>query len=208
MRYFHIIIASFLLMNGIGFSQFKTALDIQNKNIKVVYFKANQVSQIHLDTHKNAHIQLNSQSEGTYKSELYFNYQVHQDSLIIKSIYPKGLEFGDNKMTSTQVFSVSVSLELPDHIKLIIDSRLASVYGYGKFKYFQLNTQSGHCALEGYFENASINTYNGSVTLATQDAKVYAYSQNGNVEIYDFLIQTNEIRIKTVNGDIKVSQIE
>lgn len=191
-----------------GFSQFKTAFGIQNDNIKVVYFEADQVSEIHLETHKQTTFNLNSSSEGFYKSDLYFNYQIKQDSLIIKSIYPKRLEFGDNKMTSTQVFSVSVDLKIPNHIKLVINSNLASVFGRGKFKYFQLDTQSGQCDLDGIFQNAVINTYNGSIKIATKDADIDAYSQNGSVDVYDFLIQENPIRIKTVNGDINVTQIE
>lgn len=209
MKIFQIICMScFLLTFYKGLSQFKTAFDIQNDNIKVVYFEADQVSEIYLETHKQKKFQLNSSSEGSYKSDLYFNYQIKQDSLIIKSVYPKRLEFGDNKMTSTQVFSVSVDLKIPNHIKLVINSNLASVFGKGKFQYFQLDTKSGQCDLEGIFQNAIINTYNGSINLTTEDADIDAYSQNGRVDVYNFLIQENPIRIKTVNGDIKVTQIE
>lgn len=209
MKIFQILICfSFTIISLDGFSQFKTAFDIQDKNIKVVYFRADQVSEIQMQTYNQNHIQLQSKSEGSYKSELYFNYQISQDSLIINSVYPKPLEYGHNKMTSTQVFSVNVNLSLPDNVRLIIDSSLTSFYGRGRLTYLQINTKSGHCYFEGFLNKASINTYNGSVNLNIQDAKVEGNSQNGSVEIFDFIDQLNEIVVKTVNGDIKVTQIE
>ena len=197
-----------LLIFQSGFSQFKTAFDIKNKTVKVVYFEANQVSEIHLKTHKQSKFQFNSSSEGSYKSELYLNYQIIQDSLIIKSSFPKNLEFGDNKMTSMQEFSVKVNFIMPKNIKLIINSDLASVYGQGHFKSFLLNTKSGQCKLTPFSGNASINTYSGNIIIATKDAVIEAYSQNGIVDVYDFLINKNQIKLKTVNGDIIVTQME
>ena len=191
-----------------GNSQFKTAFDIQNNNIKVVYFEANQVSEIYIETHKQSKFQLNSSSEGSYKTDLFFNYQIHQDSLIIKSSYPKNLEFGDNKMTSMQEFSVRVNFKMPKNLKLVINSDLATVYGQGRFQNFQLNTKSGQCQLKAFYGDADINTYNGNISITTKDADVEAYSQNGKVEVYDFLVYKNQIKLKTVNGNIIVTQME
>jgi len=203
-----LLILSTLFCYQKALSQFKTAFDIQNENIKVVYFEADQVSYLNIETQNKSRFQMTSSSEGSYKNDLYFDYTLKQDSLFIKSIYPKRLEYGDNKMTSTQEFSVSVDLRLPENLTLIIDSDLASVSGEGRFKNFQLNTKSGHCFFKSFYGNADVSTYNGDINLKTQDAKVEAFSQNGIVEIYDFLIQKNQINLKSVNGDIIVNQME
>lgn len=201
-----ILMVTFMFQKA--YPQFKTAFKLNNDNIKVVWFQANQVSKIHLKTQSTSNFELTSSAESTYQADLYFDYTIQSDSLIIKSIYPKTLEFGDNKMTSMQEFSVSVSLILPHNTKLIIDSGLASVFGQGQFDYFQLNTKAGHCTLLSFEGNANINTYSGNITVHTKNADVEVFSQNGNLQVDRFYSKKNQINLKSVNGDIIVRQIE
>ncbi|MGX1022997.1 DUF4097 family beta strand repeat-containing protein [Psychroflexus sp. MBR-150] len=191
-----------------AYPQFKTAFEINNNDIKVVLFQANQVSKIEIKTHKSAYFKFNSSAESTYKTELYFDYRIQNDSLIIKSIYPKALEFGDNKMTSMQSFSVSVTFDLPQQSQLIIESDLASVEGQGEFEYFQLNTKSGHCNLKAFVGHADINTFNGNIKINTKRADIKAFSQNGMIKIDSFYSKKNQINLKSVNGNIIVRQME
>jgi len=189
-----------------GYSQYKTAFKIQDSSIKVVVFEAQQVSLIRLDTSSQTTFTFNSASEGSYKTDLYFDYAVNQDSLIIKSIYPKHLEFGDDKMTSMQEFSVSVSLSLPKQLTLIIDSEIASVEGSGKYKHVQINTKSGNCKLINFLGDATINTFKGKIYIKTRRAKVEAKSQTGDVDIQSALVKNYQLNLRTVNGDIEVIQ--
>jgi DUF4097 and DUF4098 domain-containing protein YvlB len=208
-----IVIKPFILItlffaHGLLYSQYKTSFQIEDKKIKVVVFEAEQVSLIALNTKGQSKIQFNSTSEGTYKRDLYFDYVINQDSLIIKSIYPKSLEFGDNKMTSMQEFSVSVRLSLPENLSFILDSEIASVEGSGIFKNVQINTKSGYCKLINFVGDANINTYNGKIYVKTRQAKVEAKSQAGDVNIDPALVENNQLNLRTVNGDIEVIQSE
>jgi len=189
-------------------SQYKTSFQIENSKLKVVVFEAKQVSLINLDTNRQSKIKFNSTSEGTYKRDLYFDYDINQDSLIIKSIYPKSLEFGDNKMTSMQEFSVSVRLSLPENLSFILDSEIASIDGSGIFKNVQINTKSGYCKLINFVGDANINTYDGKIYVKTRQAKVEAKSQAGDVNIDPALVENHQLNLRTVNGDIEVIQSE
>lgn len=189
-----------------GLSQNRASFSIQNNNIKVVLFEAQQVSLINIKTAKKSEFSFNSSSEGTYKNALYFDYEIAGDSLIIKSIYPKTLEFGDNKMTSMQEFSVSAKLILPENLKLFIDSEIASVEGSGKFKNLYINTKSGYVKLKKFIGNAGINTYDGGINIETREAKVKAKSQKGDLKISPSIIENYQLNLRTVNGDIKVIQ--
>jgi hypothetical protein len=168
--------------------------------------EAQQVALISLATENNSTFKFNSASEGSYKSELYFEYAVRQDSLLIRSRYPKNLEFGDNKMTSMQEFSVSVKFSIPKHLKLIIESDIASVFGSGVFNNVQINTKSGSCKLTNFQGDANINTYFGKIYLKTRQAKVEALSQTGNIAVDTALVENYQINLRTVNGDIEVVQ--
>lgn len=198
----------FCLSIQLGFSQFRTSFNIQNNSIKVVLFDAQQVSLITLETGKQSEFNFSSASEGTYQDDLYFDYEVKKDSLIIKSIYPKHLEFGDNKMTSMQEFSVSVKLSIPKNLKLFIDSEIASIEGSGDFQNLYINTKSGDCKLINFTGNADINTYDGRIYVKTKQAKVEAKSQNGAVKVSSTLLEKYQLNLRSVNGDIVVIQPE
>ncbi|MBS3739559.1 DUF4097 family beta strand repeat-containing protein [Mesohalobacter halotolerans] len=189
-------------------AQFKTAFEIQNEDIKTVWFQADQVSTIQVKTHNASQFIFSSSSESTYKNDLYFDYHIKNDSLIIKSIFPEALEFGDNKMTSMQEFSVSVNFVLPHQSKLIIDSDIISVIAKGQFENFQLNTKSGNCRLNQFLGNADVNTYSGNITIYTRYASVNAFSRNGKSQIDRFYTKSYQMNLKSVNGDIIVRQME
>jgi hypothetical protein len=185
-------------------SQFK----IEDKNIKKVFFVADQVSLVKIDTHQDNFIQFNSASEGSYRNDIYFDYEVKNDVLYIKSIYPERLAFGDNKMTSMQEFSVAVELLLPRNLNVEINSEIATVTGSGNYNNLIINTKSGHCRMTFLVGNAIINTYDGNIFIETKQAEIDANSQNGKVEIEKSLIEKHKLDLRSVNGNIKVMQID
>lgn len=201
------ILFCFLLFIKIR-AQTTTSFTIQDKSINQVSFSAEQVSVINFTTHSESSISFASASESTYKNELYFDYKVEGSVLFIKSVFPARLAFGDNKMTSMQEFSVSVNMVLPEDLKLDIRSDMASVEGQGVFKSLTINTKSGYCRLKSFLGNANINTYDGLINLTTRQAKIKAQSQTGNVNIDESLVQNYFINLRSVNGDIKVIQME
>jgi DUF4097 and DUF4098 domain-containing protein YvlB len=197
-----------LLSTQTVFSQYRTSFNIQDNSIKVVLFEAQQVSLITIATSKESIFNFSSASEGSYKNDLYFDYEVSSDTLIIKSIYPKKLEFGDNKMTSMQEFSVSVKLTMPNNLKLIIDSEIASIEGSGNFRNLYINTKSGNCKLTNFVGNANINSFDGRIYIETKQAKVQAKSQKGDIDISSALVENYLLNLRTVNGNIEVIQLK
>ena len=185
-------------------SQFK----IEDKNITNVLFTAKQVSKIDINTHQDTFIKFSSSSEGSYRNDIYFDYEVKENVLYITSIYPERLAFGDNKMTSMQEFSVAVELYLPEDINVEIISEIASVEARGHYKNLIINTKSGHCRLVSLNANAIINTYDGNIYITTRNAKIEAKSQNGKLDIEQSLIEKRELVLRSVNGNIKVIQTD
>jgi hypothetical protein len=185
-------------------SQFK----IEDDHIKKVFFAAKQVSKVNLKTHQSDVFQFNSSAEGSYKNDIYFDYEVKDDVLYIKSIYPERLAFGDNKMTSMQAFSVAVTLSLPKNLTVEIESEMASIEGSGQYKNLIINTKSGHCQLVNLRGNAIINTYDGNIVITTRQAKIEAKSQNGLLDIQQALIKKHVVVLRSVNGNIKVMQTD
>jgi len=177
---------------------------LENDAIKHVKFEAKQISKIYVETISDSRFQFQSSAESTYKNDLYFDYHVSNDSLIITDIYPKYLEFGNNKMTSTQVFSVEVWLKMPEQLSLFIDSNYGTMVVNGRFENLLLNTKSGNCKLNILKTNANISTYSGDISITTRDVNVSAETQNGIKVVDTFLIEKHLLKLKSIDGDIKV----
>jgi hypothetical protein len=111
-------------------------------------------------------------------------------------------------MTSTQVFSVEVSLKIPKRTDLVIDSKYASVFINGNYDNISVNTKSGICSLNVSEANANINTYSGDISVITRDANVKAESQNGKIQIDKFVVKKNWLNLKSVDGDITVKKVK
>ena len=188
----------------VALGQNKSEFFLENKSIKHVMFEAKQIAKIYAETGPNSTFMFESSAESTYKNELYFDYSITNDSLIITDIYPKHLEFGSNKMTSTQIFSVEVWLKIPKDLSLSIDSKYASIAVNGEFKNLFVNTKSGTCSLNIVNTDANVSTYSGDIMIKTADAAVDAESQNGKLNITAFELKRHRLKLKSVDGDIIV----
>jgi hypothetical protein len=204
---FHYLVIFYFVGIGI-YAQNTSRFKIENESINHIIFKAKQVSVINISTHSKNTILFNAASESTYKDELYFDYEIKNNKLFIKSIYPNRLAFGDNKMTSMQEFSVSVEMILPENLTLDITSEIASIEGQGVFKNVIINTKSGHCKLNPFKGNAKINTYDGYIKITTNQADVKAESQTGFVKIDESLVENYYLNLRSVKGNIKVIQTQ
>lgn len=194
-------IALLFVINSLN-SQSLSSFSIKNNSIKVIDFKAKQVAKISVTSSNSNIINFKSSSESTFKNNIYCEYQVKSDTLFITDVYPKNLEYGDNKMTSMQEFSLQVELEVPQNLKLIITSNYASIDLKGKYKSVFLNTKTGNCNLNLSNTNANISTYSGDIMLYTENSKIKAETRNGNLKVDDFYYFKNTISIKSINGNI------
>ncbi len=192
----------------LGYSQNISGFSIEDRSIKNVKFEAKQISKITVNNSKSFTFEFRSSAESTYKNDLHFDYYVENETLFIKDIYPIHLEYGDNKMTSTQVFSVEVSLKIPKQTDLTIDSKYGSVFINGNYDNISVNTKSGICSLNVSEANANINTYSGDISVVTRDANVKAESQNGKIQIDKFVVKKNWLNLKSVDGDITVKKVK
>lgn len=198
----------FLLVFNVlpGYSQNISGFSIEDQSIKQVKFDAKQISKIKVENSKSFIFEFTSSSESTYKNDLYFDYYVENETLFITDIYPEHLEYGDSKMTSTQVFSVEVNLKIPKNTDLNINSKYASVFINGNYGNIIVNTKSGICTLNISEANATINTYTGNISVITQDAIVKAESQNGKIHVDRFVVRKNWLNLKSIDGDITVKK--
>lgn len=189
-----------------GFSQKDTSRSFDAAGIEKIYIYTDEVFKINLKTSDKPLIILTSHSEGEYFNDISLDAEVLQDRMVITSNFREILQSGFDKLSAHKVFSLEISLEIPEGLEVFIKSNIASVNGSGRFKKLEVELKSGACDLEVFYGDLVINTYNGSITVETFDAEIIAHSRNGEIFLPPATPGKNQIKLTSINGNIRVRE--
>lgn len=200
---------SFLIFISVvlsAFSQKDISGTYDAQNIEKLYIFTDEVFKINLKTSKTDKIILTSHSEGEYFNDIFLNMELLQDRMILTTQFREILQSGYDKLSAHKVFSLEITLEIPEDLEVFIKSNIASVSGSGTYKNLEIELKSGSCELKNFQGNALVNIYNGSIDVQTQNAEITAISRNGNVVVPLEMTGKKKIRLTTINGNIRVRE--
>ncbi|PZD78486.1 DUF4097 family beta strand repeat-containing protein [Mesonia sp. K7] len=198
----------FLLISSLGFSQ-----HIEKKQLNVSYFEEinlvfYQVFEVEIESVKNQQLTIELISEGEYQNQFQINFIEKGKTLTIESVYPEIYQSGYDKLSAHKVFSVKVKLRIPENKSVFLVSDIANVNSLGKLKYLSVNTFSGNCNLKNFTGKAAINTLRGNINIQTTEEKIWAETTNGNIYSDEPLLQGDQIKLKTIDGNIYINNTE
>jgi len=186
-------------------AQKNTSTQIDAKEIQSLYIDTDEVFKIIIKTSTNSNqISISTHSEGEYFNDIALNTEVRKNSVYLTTQFREILQSGFDKLSAHKVFSLEVTLEVPEGLRVFIKSNIASVEAKGAYKFIQVQLNSGYCNLSDFMGNALVNTYNGAITIETTDATVTASSRNGKVILSADLSGKDIIKATSINGDIRV----
>ncbi|MFO7718929.1 MAG: hypothetical protein R6W85_00645, partial [Gillisia sp.] len=128
------------------------------------------------------------------------------DRMILTTHFREILQSGYDKLSAHKVFSLEITLEIPEGLEVFIKSNIASVSGSGTYKNLEVELKSGNCELTSFQGNALVNTYTGSIDVQTKNAEITAISRNGNLMVPPDITGKNKIHLTTINGNIRVRE--
>lgn len=189
-----------------GYSQKDISGVYDAENIKQLYIFTDEVFRINIKTSETNQIKIISHSEGEYFNDISLEVEVLQEKMVLTSQFQEILQSGFDKLSAHKVFSLELSLEIPEDLEVFIKSNIASVYGSGKFKNLAVDLKNGSLDFSSFTGNATINTYKGSIEMGTENASITGTSRNGKVVIPKEMNGENRIILKTINGNILVRE--
>lgn len=189
-----------------GFSQKDISGSYDARDIKQLYIFTDEVFRINIKTSETDQIKIISHSEGEYFNDISLEVEVLSEKMVLTSKFRELLQGGFDKLSAHKVFSLEISLEVPENLDVFIKSNIASVFGNGNFKNLEVDLKNGSCVFSPFSGNAVINTYKGSIELLTQNASITGTSRNGKVAIPEDIQGEYEIVLKTINGNILVRE--
>ena len=177
---------------------------ISNSAIKSIIIEGDAIFKITIKTSTTKNIKITSNIEGEYTSNTNVVSKVDKNDLLITCDYPKLDYKTDDKLNAHKVHSIEISLEIPEHLSLNINSEIASAKISGAYKYLLLELNQGNAQLLNFSGNATINTFNGNIDIETSSARIKAKTKTGLLKTEKITESQNHIEIKSINGNINI----
>lgn len=73
----------------------------------------------------------------------------------------------NDKLAAHKILSIEMHIVVPENIAVVVYSELASVTGYGQYRYFEVALGGGRCYLYDFIGNARLYTTNGEIVVHT-----------------------------------------
>jgi len=125
-------------------------------------------------------------------------------SLLISTNFQPAFKDANDKLSAHKVLSIEVSVTLPEHITAYIKSDIAKAKIVGNHKNLTVELSNGNCELTDFKGHAMINTLEGDILATTNYAQVDAISSNASVVLGDLDSGPNTLKLKSLNGIIRV----
>ncbi|MFO7719806.1 MAG: hypothetical protein R6W85_05120 [Gillisia sp.] len=171
---FYVSFLIFISVVFCSFSQKDVSGTYDAQNIEKLYIFTDEVFKINLKTSEKDKIILTSHSDGEYFNDISLNMELFQDRMILTTHFREILQSGYDKLSAHKVFSLEITLEIPEGLEVFIKSNIASVSGSGTYKNLEVELKSGNCELTSFQGNALVNTYIGSIDVQTKNAEITA----------------------------------
>jgi hypothetical protein len=203
MKYFLII---FLLLGFSGRPQKATTHTIDADNIHSIVLNSEEIYKVSIKTVQGNVISISSRTEGEYYNNISLDEEVSGNTLYLKSRFREILQSGFDKLSAHKVFAMEVELQVPKNMKVEIRSNVASVFMEGAYEEVLIQLKSGSAYLRDFQGDAVINTYNGNIEVAAQNAIVEAASRHGRISVPDSVVGDYRLKLMSINGNIKVRE--
>ena len=185
-------------------AQKDTSQQLDAKNVERLYIDTDEVFKIIIKTTKSSTMSRATNSEGEYFNDISLSTEMKANSLYLSTQFREILKSGYDKLSAHKVFSLEITLEIPEDLQVFIKSNIASVAAEGIYNFIQVQLNSGYCKLSNFTGDALVNTYNGAITIDTTNATVTASSRNGTILVPLVLSGKHVITATSINGDISV----
>lgn len=179
---------------------------IEAGNIEKLSFLSDEIYSVQIKAVAGEQIRITTDTEGEYFNNISLNAEVRDKTLFLSSRYREILQSGYDKLSAHKVFSMEVTLEIPEGMLVEVNSNVASVYLSGNFEGILVQLTSGSCYLQDFTGDAVINTYDGNITGNVSSGEIAATSRHGEVNIPKNSRGNHKMVLTSINGNIKLSE--
>ena len=177
-------------------------------SVNSIEINGNQIFNISVTTTKNNKILVSSTLDGEYQNKYQIALKQEGTQLFLALNYVSFEDIPDDKRNAHKVIAATLKIEIPEDLMLNIKSDVGSVNVTGQFESIFIELLQGYCNVVGKASSATINTIDGNIKVATNNAVINANSKHGNSKADLLKPSENVWHLYSINGDITVVKQE
>lgn len=175
-------------------------------SLNTIILNSDEIFKVVIRTAPVHSVTVKSKTDGEYFNNISLATEVHRNTLLLESRFREILQSGFDKLSAHKVFSMELELEIPEDMNLEIKSNVASVFLRGNYNRVLIQLKTGSAFVEDFTGNAVINTYDGNIDVKTENAQFDAQSRHGIVTVPKSKWGNNQIKLTSINGNIKARE--
>ena len=191
-----------------SFSQNKGETVFSAIGISKVVVNGNQIFNIDIETSEAEDIKVFSLTDGEYQDDFKVFSELKDGLLNIGLIRSPFYNKPDDKRNAHKVIAATLKIILPKNHDLSVTSDVGSVDIKGDFNTLFIQLAEGYFKFEGIARSAVVNTIEGAISIATQNADVEAISSYGKIDIEKMIVRDNRWQLQSIHGNINVVKKE
>lgn len=177
---------------------------IDASSISKLNIEGDNVFRVVVETRKTNTISIIAKVEGKHNDELVLVSNEKENVLNVSVDFQPLFKKDNDKLSAHKLISAELKIVVPEHLEIVLKSDIASVVLEGNYKAIFVELYNGSCNLVQFYGNAIVNTLNGDITVETNYAKCESYTKNGSLFEENLVLGTNNIKLNSINGNIKV----
>jgi len=182
-------------------SSFNKSLDVTD--VKEIFLILDNAFQIEITNTSENKIIIQAVSEGEYQNHVLIHSKRSKNTLTIKDTIQPFSENYNDKLSTHKLISLYVKIQIPRHLKVTLQSKLASLIVEAETKSLFVELNSGDCLLKKFIGNALVNTTVGNIAIYTKNANVKTSTKSGQI-IREKIYGQHQIQLKSISGNISV----
>lgn len=193
------------LWSHLALSQKTLEKQIPASGIEGIFIDTDLVFDIKIETERTADdIKIHTEVEGETFDTLLIQTEIKNGILEIHTARSPSFKKIDDKLAAHKVLSIILHLTIPENLNIEVASALASVTASGNYNYVNFNLSSGNCFLKTFRGSGIVNTERGNIIAHIFDQAIEASTRNGKLDIAETTTTTATLKLRSIDGDIKV----
>lgn len=203
-------VSCFLMFLGtlFAFSQKVTHKTFDDDLVAFMQIDCDQCFRINLENTKQDRIEIQMAVEGEYNEQVILLTESNLDSLKISTAFQPIFKAPDDKLAAHKALSIVLHVKVPNDKVVSVRSDLASIMVRGQYHKLRVELKQGH--FDGWLHrpNITVHTLQGDINLVTDQGNTHLISKNGSVSKETLGAGSNDIELRTINGNIRLRKTE
>ena len=183
-------VLTFLIFHQIGISQKLIEKELVNPETKSIEINTANCFLVTMATHRGKQLKIEASMEGEYAKDLSIALEEKGSNILIGANFLPSFTPPNDKLSAHKVISISLSVILPEYMKVNVHGTHSNVFAQGNYKDLSVTLADGNCTLNKIVEKVSVKTQKGEIVVQAARGTVDTKSDYGEV-----------IKGKVTNGD-------